>query len=216
MTYSIKEIFLSLQGEGIQSGKISLFCRFSGCNLWNGLEKDREKSICKFCDTDFIGTNGAYGGKYASPENLAETIADIWEKETKSSAEKHVIFTGGEPLLQLDAPLLSALKDHGFKISLETNGSLMPSKDVLTLLDWICVSPKEEKLALTAGDELKFIYPQTHLTPESFQHLKFKHFILQPMDNENKKENTKQALNYCLTHPNWRLGLQLHKILDIE
>ncbi|QCE34827.1 7-carboxy-7-deazaguanine synthase [Acetobacteraceae bacterium] len=216
MTYAIKEIFLSLQGEGLQCGKVSIFCRFSGCNLWNGLEKDRKTSACRFCDTDFIGTKGQNGGKYSSAQKLADKIDEIWIKETGTTTDKHIIFTGGEPLLQLDSEILEEVKNRGFRTSLETNGSIRPPKNVLDLLDWICVSPKEEKLLLTQGDELKFIYPQQTLKPEHFENLAFRHFVLQPMDNENQAKNTQEALSYCLKHPNWKLGLQVHKILRIE
>lgn len=211
MTYSIKEIFYSLQGEGVNSGKPAVFCRFSGCNLWSGREQHRAKAICPFCDTDFVGSNGAGGGKFRSASALAEAVAAYWPAQVVG--EKLLICTGGEPLLQLDETLIFAFHRQGFKIALETNGTLPVPHGI----DWICVSPKANApLVQTWGDELKLIYPQTGLPPQQLEHLGFTHFLLQAMDGANRQANIHAALDYCLQHPRWRLSLQTHKLLGIR
>jgi 7-carboxy-7-deazaguanine synthase len=211
MTYSVKEMFYTLQGEGMQAGRPAVFCRFSGCNLWSGLERDRASAVCRFCDTDFVGTDGSGGGKFTTPESLAEAVASHWPSDA-AGGKPFVVCTGGEPLLQLDAPLISALRAKGFEIAVETNGT-QPAPPGL---DWICVSPKAAApLALTSGDELKLVYPQSDALPEAFESLSFRHFLLQPMDGPDRERNTRLALDYCLAHPRWRLSLQTHKILQI-
>ncbi len=211
MTYSIKEIFYTLQGEGMQAGRPAVFCRFSGCNLWSGLERDRSSAVCRFCDTDFVGTDGSGGGKFGTSESLAEAVASHWPSQAVGG-KPFVVCTGGEPLLQLDAPLICALHAKGFEIAVETNGT-QPAPPGL---DWICVSPKATApLALTSGDELKLVYPQPEALPEAFESLSFRHFLLQPMDGPDRERNTRLALDYCLAHPRWRLSLQTHKILQI-
>lgn len=209
MTYAVKELFLTLQGEGAQTGNRAVFLRFAGCNLWSGLERDRATATCSFCDTDFIGTNGPGGGKFTSAEALAEAAAQTW-----GSTPDHrlIVCTGGEPLLQLDGLLIAALKAQGFRIAVETNGTLAAPGG----LDWICVSPKADApLAQTRGDELKLVYPQPLAMPERFGNLDFQHFFLQPMDGPNAQANTKAAIAYCLENPRWRLGLQTHKITGL-
>ncbi len=209
MTYAVKEIYHTLQGEGAQAGRAAVFCRFAGCNLWSGREADRAAAQCDFCDTDFIGTDGPGGGKFAGPDELAEAIAAQWQGEI---AQALVIFTGGEPLLQLDAPLLAALHAKGFSCAVETNGTLAPPAG----LDWVCVSPKAgTSLVLTSGDELKLVFPQAGQDPESFSGLAFRHFFLQPMDGPAQAANTAQAAAYCLAHPRWRLSLQTHKLIGL-
>jgi len=210
MSYYIKEIFYSLQGEGAQTGKAAVFCRFSGCNLWSGREEDRTDAICQFCDTDFVGINGIGGGKFETAEALANAVALAWKGD---SADKQLLVcTGGEPLLQLDADLVKAFHQKGFKIAIETNGTQQAPKGI----DWICVSPKAgSELKLQSGDELKLVYPQKTLDPTSFISLNFKHFFLQPQDGPLAKEHTKQAIQYCLEHPKWRLSLQTHKFVGI-
>lgn len=210
MTYSVKEIYYTLQGEGAQTGRPSVFLRFAGCNLWSGHEADRERAICRFCDTDFVGINGPGGGKFDSADALARAVCARWPKLIRSAP--YVVCTGGEPLLQLDAPLIAALKREGAVVAIETNGTI-PSPEQL---DWICVSPKAHApLTQTFGDELKLVYPQEGAEPERFAELDFKHFFLQPMDGSKRDENTQAALRYCLTHPQWRLSLQTHKYLGI-
>ncbi len=210
MSYAVKEIFLTLQGEGAHAGRASVFCRFAGCNLWSGREEDRSSATCRFCDTDFIGTDGTFGGRYASAEDLADTIAAQW---TGADANRYVVLTGGEPLLQVDGALVAALHARGFAIGLETNGTLTPPAGI----DWICVSPKAgAQLVLRRGHELKLVYPQTGAAPEDFVHLPFERFSLQPMDGEDVVENTARAVAYCLQHPQWRLSLQTHKALGIR
>ncbi|MGH6677763.1 MAG: 7-carboxy-7-deazaguanine synthase [Bradyrhizobium sp.] len=210
MSYAVKEIFLTLQGEGAHAGRASVFCRFAGCNLWSGREEDRSSATCRFCDTDFVGTDGTFGGRYASAEALAGTIAAQW---TGGDANRYVVLTGGEPLLQVDATLIAALHARGFAIGLETNGTLTPPAGI----DWICVSPKAgAELVLRRGHELKLVYPQTGAVPEDFAHLAFERFSLQPMDGEDVAENTTRAVAYCLQHPQWRLSLQTHKALGIR
>jgi 7-carboxy-7-deazaguanine synthase (Cx14CxxC type) len=208
MAYAVKEIFYTLQGEGAQAGRAAVFCRFAGCNLWSGREADRAQAVCRFCDTDFVGTDGAGGGKFADAALLADAVAAQWP----GGGKPLVVCTGGEPLLQLDAPLIEALHARGFEIAVETNGT----QPAPAGLDWICVSPKADApLALTRGDELKLVFPQAEARPERFEALAFKHFILQPMDGPERERNTQLALQYCLEHPQWRLGLQTHKLLNI-
>lgn len=209
MTYAVKELFLTLQGEGAQTGRRAVFLRLAGCNLWSGLERDREKAVCTFCDTDFIGTDGPGGGKFADAETLADAVAAAWG-ETRDY--RLVVCTGGEPLLQLDAPLIDALHAHSFSIAIETNGTLPAPAGI----DWVCVSPKADaELVQTSGDELKLVYPQPNNSPEMFEHLNFRNFFLQPMDGPAQAENTAAATAYCLTHPKWRLSLQTHKLIGI-
>ena len=210
MSYAVKEIFYTLQGEGARTGRASVFLRFAGCNLWSGLERDRADAVCKFCDTEFVGTDGAGGGKFAAAETLAEAIAAKWPKNGTSAP--YVVCTGGEPLLQLDEPLIVALHARGFEIAIETNGTIEPPPDI----DWICVSPKADApLVATKGNELKLVYPQERGEPERYENLAFPHFFLQPMDGPARAENTQAALRYCLAHPKWRLSLQTHKLLGI-
>ena len=208
MTYSVKELFYTLQGEGAQAGRAAVFCRFTGCNLWTGREQDREKAVCTFCDTDFIGTDGEGGGKFATADALADTIAKAWP----GGGKPYVVCTGGEPLLQLDIPLIDALHARGFEIAVETNGTQAAPPG----LDWICVSPKADApLVLTSGHELKLVYPQPLAQPERFASLDFQHFFLQPMDSVLKREHTKAAVDYCMRHPQWRLSVQMHKVVGI-
>ncbi len=210
MTYAVKEIFYTLQGEGAQSGRAAVFCRFAGCNLWSGLERDRASAVCTFCDTDFVGTDGEGGGKFVGAEALAEAIAARWP--AGQGGTPYVVCTGGEPLLQLDAPLIEALHARGFEIAVETNGTLAAPPG----LDWICVSPKAgAELAQRTGDELKLVYPQSDAPPECFAGLAFRHFFLQPMDGPARDANTAAAARYCMAHPHWRLGLQTHKVAGI-
>lgn len=215
MTYSVKEIYYTLQGEGARSGRPAVFCRFAGCNLWSGLEADRATAKCRFCDTDFVGTDGENGGKYETPEALADRIAALWP-EKDSLADAYVVFTGGEPLLQLDAALLEACRAHGFETGIETNGTLPAPPD----LDWICVSPKPDSpLAQESGHELKFIYPQEDLSPGDFADLDFEHFFIQPMevdDPERTRHNIQASIVFCLQNPQWRLSLQIHKIIGMS
>lgn len=211
MTYSVKEIFYTLQGEGAQTGRPAVFCRFAGCNLWSGLEKDRAGAVCRFCDTDFVGTDGPGGGKFASAADLARAVAGKWPAGA-GKERMLTVLTGGEPLLQLDSPLLDALHREGFAVAIETNGTQSAPAGI----DWICVSPKEgAPLVLTAGDELKLIYPQPGAAPAAFERLGFRHFFLQPMDGPEREKNTQLAIEYCLRHPRWRLSLQTHKYLGI-
>jgi len=212
MSYAVKEIFYTLQGEGVQTGRAAVFCRFVGCNLWSGHEKDRVNAICKFCDTDFLGTEGPDGGKFGTEAQLANRIEQTWYSPS-SSRKKFVVFTGGEPLLQLDRPLIEALHSREFEIAVETNGTVAAPSG----LDWICVSPKAgTKLIQNTGDELKLVFPQSGAPPEEFQGLGFRHFFLQPMDGPHRKTNTDQALRYCLGNPVWRLSLQTHKFVGIR
>lgn len=210
MSYAVKEIFLTLQGEGAHAGRASVFCRFAGCNLWSGREEDRSSATCRFCDTDFVGTDGTFGGRYASAEELADTITAQW---TGGDTNRYVVLTGGEPLLQVDAALIAALHARGFAIGVETNGTLSPPAGI----DWICVSPKAgAEFVLRRGHELKLVYPQAGAAPEDFAHLAFERFSLQPMDGPDVVENTARAVAYCLQHPQWRLSLQTHKALGIR
>jgi 7-carboxy-7-deazaguanine synthase (Cx14CxxC type) len=208
--YSVKEIFYTLQGEGIQAGRPAVFCRFSGCNLWSGREADRSSAMCQFCDTDFVGTDGTLGGKY-SAQQLAALIAAQWPAQ--AVGRRFVVCTGGEPLLQLDAALIDALHQHSFEIAVETNGTIAAPPGI----DWLCVSPKSSApLAQTRGHELKLVYPQKDARPEQFEHLDFQHFLLQPMDSPEQAANTQAAIAYCLQHPAWRLSLQTHKVVGLR
>jgi 7-carboxy-7-deazaguanine synthase len=210
MSYAVKEIFLTLQGEGAHVGRASVFCRFAGCNLWSGREEDRASAVCRFCDTDFVGTDGTLGGRYASADTLADTIAAQW---THGEANRYAVLTGGEPLLQLDAALIDALHARGFAIAIETNGTIDPPAGI----DWICVSPKAgAELVLRRGHELKLVYPQAGAAPEDFAGLAFERFSLQPMDGPEVTANTARAIDYCLRHPQWRLSLQTHKTIGIR
>lgn len=212
MTYSVKEIFYTLQGEGAQVGRPAVFCRFSGCNLWSGREKDRAQALCRFCDTDFVGISGPGGGKFSTADELAEAVVGRWPPISLPRARPYVVYTGGEPLLQLDEPLVSALHARGFEVAVETNGTLPPPPG----LDWICVSPKAgTDPVVRRGNELKLVYPQPDAEPERYVDLDFQHFFIQPMDGPRVKENTRAALQYCLRYPQWRLSLQTHKILEI-
>lgn len=218
--YSVKEAFYSLQGEGARAGRASVFCRFAGCNLWSGREQDRAGSRCTFCDTDFIGTDGQNGGKFSDAEKLADHLNSLWPEPVSpaSSSRRYVVFTGGEPLLQVDPPLIEAMHARGFEIAVETNGTLPAPAGI----DWICVSPKgDNTLVLTQGDELKLVYPQAALDPERFTHFSFTHFFLQPMDLApgaiaSDRDPMAATVDYCLAHPRWRLSLQTHKIAGID
>lgn len=214
MTYSVKEIYFTLQGEGAQTGRAAVFCRFAGCNLWSGREVDRATAVCRFCDTDFVGTNGPGGGKFESPGALAEAVARGWPagQGGGGAGSPLVVCTGGEPLLQLDQALVDAFHARGFAVAVETNGT----QPTPSGLDWLCVSPKAgTPLLLTAGDELKLVYPQAGAPPEAFEHLGFRLFYLQPMDGPERDQNTRLATRYCLAHPRWRLSLQTHKLIGI-
>ena len=209
MTYAVKELFKTLQGEGAHAGRAAVFCRFAGCNLWSGREEDREAAICRFCDTDFIGTDGEGGGKFVTAEDLADAIARTWASEANS---RYVVFTGGEPLLQIDDALLAAVHARGFTCAVETNGTLEPPAG----LDWICVSPKAgAPFNLKRGDELKLVFPQDGVDPQAMTGLDFHHFWLQPMDGARREENTAAAAAYCLANPPWRLSLQQHKLIGL-
>ena len=211
MTYSVKEIYYTLQGEGAQAGRAAVFLRFTGCNLWSGLERDRSQATCRFCDTDFVGTDGPGGGKFTDADALAKAVAAEWPKG--SAGTPYVVCTGGEPLLQLDGAAIAALHARGFEIGIETNGTLLPPPGI----DWICVSPKADaEQKLTRGNELKLIYPQAGAPPERYAGQDFQNFFLQPMDNENRAANTEGATRYCLEHPQWRLSLQTHKLIGIR
>ncbi len=208
--YLVKEVFYTLQGEGANVGRPAVFCRFSRCNLWSGHEEHRASAVCRFCDTDFVGTDGPGGGTFPDPTALADQVAARWP--AGKGGQPFVVCTGGEPLLQLDEPLIGAFHERGFEIAIETNGTL----PVPPGIDWVCVSPKAgADLLVRAGDELKLVYPQDGGDPERYQDLEFDHFFLQPMDGPDREHNTKQAVEYCLTHPQWRLSLQTHKYLGI-
>ena len=210
MSYQVKEIFMTLQGEGARTGRPAVFLRFSGCNLWSGREEDRAMAACRFCDTDFVGTDGSHGGKYPSAEVLAEAVERAWEKRETSS--RYVVCTGGEPLLQLDEALLAALHAKGFEVAIETNGTMPVPEGV----DWVCVSPKASaEFVAREGQELKLVYPQESAEPERYAGLSFRHFFLQPMDGPEVRKNTALAAQYCAAHPQWRLSLQTHKLLGI-
>jgi len=212
--YAVKELYYTLQGEGAQTGRAAVFCRFAGCNLWTGLERDRAKAVCTFCDTDFVGTDGPGGGRFDAPQALAQAALATWRDGRNAPGTPLVVCTGGEPLLQLDVPLVDAFHDAGFQVAVETNGTQAAPRG----LDWICVSPKAgAPLRLTTGDELKLVYPQreAEAQPERFESLGFRFFSLQPMDGPDREENTQRALAYCLAHPQWRLSLQTHKLIGI-
>ncbi len=212
MSYAIKEIFYTLQGEGAQTGRAAVFCRFAGCNLWSGREQDRATAVCQFCDTDFVGVEGLDGGRFDSAADLAARIDETWQA-VASTGKKFVVCTGGEPLLQLDRPLIHALHACDFEVAVETNGTVAAPLGI----DWLCVSPKAgAQLVQTTGDELKLVFPQSGAAPEDYERLAFQHFFLQPMDGPQRKTNTEQALRYCLNHPLWRLGLQTHKFVGIR
>ena len=214
MTWSVKEAYYTLQGEGAQTGRAAVFLRFAGCNLWSGLERDREKAVCRFCDTDFVGTNGVNGGKFRAAADLAAHVKAIWEAEAGAARPAYVVCTGGEPLLQLDAPLIAALKAEGFEIGVETNGTIAAPEG----LDWICVSPKANApLVQTSGNELKLVYPQDEpeAQPERFSQLDFSHFFLQPKDDPHAAQNLQGATTYCMKNPQWRLSLQTHKLIGL-
>ncbi|WP_058185429.1 7-carboxy-7-deazaguanine synthase [Terracidiphilus gabretensis] len=212
MSYAVKEIFYTLQGEGAQAGRAAVFCRFSGCNLWSGRESDRSTAVCQFCDTDFFGIDGTGGGKFDSAGALADAIAREWTTKD-ASGKPFVVCTGGEPLLQLDEPLIAALHDHGFEIAVETNGTIAAPAG----LDWICVSPKAgAELVQTSGHEIKLVYPQAAAQPEAFEGMTFRHFFLQPMDGPVRDANVAAAIRYCMEHPRWRLSLQTHKMVGIR
>jgi 7-carboxy-7-deazaguanine synthase (Cx14CxxC type) len=209
-SYAVKEIFLTLQGEGMQAGRAAVFCRFAGCNLWTGREQDRDKAVCRFCDTDFVGTDGTKGGKYRDAASLADTIADEW---TGGELNRLCVLTGGEPMLQVDDDLVRALHDRGFRIAVETNGTIAAPAGI----DWICVSPKSDtELAITSGHEIKLVYPQQEALPDRFEGLTFDNFLLQPMDGPDVAAYTQAAIEYCLAHPKWRLSVQTHKHLGIR
>jgi len=210
MSYKVKEIYYTLQGEGAHTGRPAVFCRFSGCNLWSGREEDRHKAICQFCDTDFWGMDGEHGGAYATAEALATKVASLWPNQL--AGKPYVVCTGGEPMLQLDVPLIEAFHQQGFEVAVETNGTIAPPAGI----DWICMSPKANTdLVITEGQELKLVYPQAGAEPERYEKLNFDHFFLQPMDGPDAEENTRLTLAYCLAHPHWRLSLQTHKLLNI-
>lgn len=212
MSYTVKEIYYTLQGEGANSGRPAVFCRFAGCNLWSGREEDRHKAICQFCDTDFVGSDGPGGGRFASAGELAHAIKTKWPGGASAKTSPFVVCTGGEPLLQLDEELVSALHELDVEIAVETNGTLLPPGGI----NWLCVSPKAgADLILQSGNELKLVYPQAGAEPERFEKLKFEHFLLQPMDGTEIERNIRLTLEYCLKHPQWRLSLQTHKILNI-
>lgn len=211
MTYSVKEIFYTLQGEGLHAGRSAVFCRFAGCNLWSGRESDRASAGCRFCDTEFVGTDGTLGGKFPDATSLAARIASLWP--TPMTTHRFVVLTGGEPLLQVDEPLVEALRHVGFEVAVETNGTIKAPPGI----DWICMSPKAGATVVqTHGQELKLVYPQDGLLPDSVAHLSFEHFLLQPMDGPSHREHTAAALAYCAAHPRWRLSVQLHKMLGIR
>ena len=208
MTYTVKEIYYTLQGEGAQTGRAAVFLRFAGCNLWTGLERDRATAVCRFCDTQFVGTDGPGGGKFSTAGELAQAVAAKWP----GGGRPYVVCTGGEPLLQLDDGAVAALHAKGLEVGVETNGTQLPPNGI----DWICVSPKAEAdLVLKKGDELKLIYPQAGGEPERYAHLDFAHFFLQPMDGPERDANTEAAIHHCRTHPKWRLSLQTHKLIGI-
>lgn len=210
MSYAVKEIFYTLQGEGAQAGRPAVFCRFAGCNLWSGREEDRRAAVCRFCDTDFVGTNGPGGGRFATASDLARAVSEKWP--TKHDGVRFVVCTGGEPLLQLDRELIDAFHAKEFEVAVETNGTVAAPVGI----DWVCVSPKAgAKLVQTSGDELKLVFPQEEAQPPQFEGLAFRHFFLQPMDGPFRKINTELAVRYCMAHPKWRLSLQTHKILGI-
>ena len=210
MAYGVKEIFYTLQGEGVNTGRPAVFCRFAGCNLWSGREADRASAVCRFCDTDFVGTDGTDGGRFGSADALADRIASQWRGR---AGRRFTVLTGGEPALQLDAALVGALHARGFEIAIETNGTL----ELAPGIDWICVSPKAgTEVKVRSGNELKLVFPQEGAPPEAFEAWGFEHFLLQPMDGAAKQENTAQAIAYCMRNPRWKLSLQTHKLIGIR
>lgn len=212
MSYAVKEIFYTLQGEGANTGRPAVFCRFAGCNLWSGREQDRAGAVCRFCDTEFVGTDGEGGGRFRTAQDLAAAVAAKWRPPPHPHARPLVVCTGGEPLLQLDGDAVAAFHEAGFEVAVETNGTKPAPEGV----DWICVSPKAgAELVLREGHELKLIFPQPGAEPERFEHLAFDRFYLQPMDGDRREDNTRLAVRYCLEHPRWRLSLQTHKLLGI-
>ena len=209
--YSVKEMYYTLQGEGAKTGRAAVFCRFTGCNLWSGLEKDRIKAVCNFCDTDFVGTDGEGGGKFKTPEELSEQVFNIWHKH--GEGEPYVVCTGGEPLLQLDKKLIDAFHKKDFEVAVETNGTIKAPDGI----DWLCVSPKANQiLKQTKGNELKLVYPQTLNSPKEFEDLNFENFFLQPKDGPSLESNLAITMQYCLEHPQWRLSLQTHKYIGLR
>lgn len=213
MSFSVKEIFYTLQGEGAQTGRAAVFCRFSGCNLWSGRDADRGQAVCQFCDTDFIGTDGPGGGKFESSTDLAAAVRDKFPVTASKQVRQLVVCSGGEPLIQMDQVLVTTFHDFGFEVAIETNGTLLPPHGI----DWICVSPKAgTELKLRSGDELKLVFPQEGIEPEWFDSLDFKYFFLQPKDGPDIEHNTQLAIRYCLDHPQWRLSLQRHKLIGIR
>jgi 7-carboxy-7-deazaguanine synthase (Cx14CxxC type) len=215
MGYAVKEIYYTLQGEGAHTGRAAVFCRFAGCNLWTGREQDRAAAICQFCDTDFFGTDGPGGGKFPDAAALADAVSGTWRPGDGGSqwGVPYTVLTGGEPLLQVDQPLIAALHERGFEIGIETNGTIAVPPGI----DWVCVSPKAgADLAVTTGSELKLVYPQAEAMPDQFANLSFEHRFLQPMDGPDREANTDAAIRYCLDHPQWRLSLQTHKLTGIK
>jgi 7-carboxy-7-deazaguanine synthase (Cx14CxxC type) len=213
LSYLVKEIFYTLQGEGFHAGRPAVFCRFAGCNLWSGRETDRDNAVCKFCDTDFIGTDGPEGGKYETAAQLAKNVARLWPEKIDRTARPFVVCTGGEPLLQLDIDLIAAFHHAGFAVAVETNGTILPPEGI----DWFCVSPKSDVgLVVCSGQELKLIFPQSGADPEKYIDLDFQYFFLQPRDGPDLDINTRLTVEYCLAHPQWRISLQAHKILGIK
>jgi 7-carboxy-7-deazaguanine synthase (Cx14CxxC type) len=211
MSYAVKEIFYTLQGEGAQSGRAAVFCRFAGCNLWTGREADRAAAVCRFCDTDFVGVDGHGGGKFETADDLATAVEQKWPQDSVLG-KRYVVCTGGEPLLQLDSALIQALHKRGFEVAVETNGTLAAPQG----LNWVCVSPKAgAEFKQRSGDEIKLVFPQAGVDPEDFELLAFRHFFLQPMDGPDRAANTELAVRYCMAHPQWRLSLQTHKIVGI-
>ena len=211
MGYSIKEIYFTLQGEGAHTGRAAVFCRFTGCNLWTGREQDRHKAACTFCDTDFLGTDGPGGGRFSTEDDVVQAVLAAWPK-TRTATPPYVVFTGGEPLLQLNAPLIAACKAAGIEVAIETNGTLAAPDRI----DWICVSPKPGSgMKQTKGDELKLVFPQPDCPPSAFEHLDFTHFFLQPMDGPEQQQNIQRAAAYCQANPQWRLSLQTHKLIGL-
>jgi 7-carboxy-7-deazaguanine synthase (Cx14CxxC type) len=211
MTYSVKEIFYTLQGEGANAGRPAVFCRFAGCNLWNGRESDRATAICKFCDTDFVGTDGTNGGKFKQATDLVSAVERLWPEG--NDKHRFVVLTGGEPMMQVDQELVDEFHARGFFVAVETNGTLVPPQGI----DWLCVSPKAgSELAIKTGQELKLVFPQTGADPNEFVHFNFEHFYLQPMDGILQRENIARAVDYCMLHPHWKLSVQTHKIIGIR
>ncbi|MFN4288813.1 MAG: 7-carboxy-7-deazaguanine synthase [Brevundimonas sp.] len=209
MSYSVKEMFLTVQGEGGQAGRAAVFIRFAGCNLWSGREQDRARAVCQFCDTDFVGMDGDGGGRFTTADDLARRAAGLW----RGAGERLAVLTGGEPLLQVDQPLIAALHEEGFEIAVETNGTIAAPEG----LDWICVSPKADApLVQTRGHELKLVYPQALAMPERFEGLDFERFWLQPMDGPEREANTAACVDYCLSHPKWRISVQTHKYIGVR